>query len=113
MLVQIQHELLEVAAKKRDEAIVEVRDFKDVMPVLNQRKLVLAPWCETEETEDEIKKLTKEASGKEEELVTGEEGGVPALTGAMKSLCIPLEQRPLENGTKCFFTNAPAKRWAL
>lgn len=35
-----------------------------------------------------------------------------ALMGA-KTLCIPLEQPPLPEGTKCFKTGRPAKNWAL
>jgi len=38
---------------------------------------------------------------------------VPALSGAMKTLCIPLIQPAMPPGTKCFFTGAPAKRWCL
>lgn len=47
-------------------------------------------------------------------LVVTMTGGAPALSGAMKSLCIPLEssgyQFPMPEGTKCFFTGEPAKR---
>jgi len=113
MLEAMQQNLYDIAQAKLQESIVEVRDFKEVMSVLNQRKLVLAPWCEELETEEEMKNLTKAASVENEMLVQGEEGGAPALTGAMKSLCIPLKQRPLESDAKCFFTGRPAKRWAL
>lgn len=112
LLETIHGDMYARAKARLDDSIVEVRDFKDVLPVLNKKKLVLAPWCEEEETEDEMKKLTKAASAEEEVLVQGEEGGAPALTGAMKSLCIPLEQRPLA-GEKCFFTGKPAKSWTL
>jgi prolyl-tRNA synthetase len=37
----------------------------------------------------------------------------PALSGAMKTLCIPLEQPEMPEGQKCFFTGKPAKRWCL
>ena len=30
-----------------------------------------------------------------------------------KTLCIPLEQPPLPEGTKCFASGKPAKNWAL
>lgn len=114
LLKIIHQDMYDRAKAKLDECIVEVTDFKDVLPVLNKRKLVLAPWCEEEETEDEMKKLTKAASLEQEAevMAEGEDGGAPALTGAMKSLCIPLEQRPL-NGAKCFFTGKPAKSWTL
>ncbi|KAF4701679.1 hypothetical protein FOZ63_016212, partial [Perkinsus olseni] len=112
-LESIQSELLEAARSKLHDGIVKVTNWDEVMPALNARKLVLAPWCEAEESEEQIKKITAEQS-KEQVVVTDEEGGAPALSGAMKSLCIPLEssgyQLPMPEGTKCFFTGKPAKR---
>ncbi|KAF4663333.1 hypothetical protein FOL47_005806 [Perkinsus chesapeaki] len=112
-LEAIQSELLEAARGKLHDGIVKVTNWDDVMPSLNNRKLILAPWCETEESEEQIKKITAEQS-KEQVVITDEEGGAPALSGAMKSLCIPLEssgyQLPMPEGTKCFFTGKPAKR---
>jgi len=35
------------------------------------------------------------------------------LTGAAKTLCIPLEQEPIKEGEKCFFTGKPAKKRVL
>jgi prolyl-tRNA synthetase len=32
---------------------------------------------------------------------------------AAKTLCIPLEQPPLPEGTKCFISGKPAKKWVL
>lgn len=109
----IHESMLQRATSDRDEGIVRVTEWSGVMPALNRRKLVLAPWCETAESEEAIKKATKELSA---EVVTEplEDGaGAPALSGAMKSLCIPLDQDPLEPGTKCFFTGQPAKRWCI
>lgn len=65
------------------------------MEVLNSRKLVMAPWCEDPDSEDLIKKRTTElsaASAEQEKQTTEEGGAAPALTGAMKPLCIPIEQ---------------------
>jgi prolyl-tRNA synthetase len=52
--------------------------------------------CDEEEVEDAVKKnsATKDAMG-------------------AKTLCIPLEQPELPEGTKCFVTGKPAKNWAL
>jgi len=61
--------------------------------------------------EKEIKNKTKETE--EASAVIETEGGAPALTGAMKPLCIPLEQPDMPEGTKCFFTGKPAKRYCL
>lgn len=111
------------------------------MPALNAKKMILAPWCETVESEEEIKKVTKELSEKEaveqakqhaeqqkvkaEKSKKAEESSkdnlpedsgeefAPALSGAMKTLCMPLEQPEMPPGTKCFFTGQPARRWCL
>ena len=55
------------------------------MSELNQKKIVLTPWCEEEESE----KLVKERS--KEESKTAENEGEEILTGAAKTLCLPLE----------------------
>lgn len=62
ILDAVQVEMLEKATKKRNECIAKVTKWEEVMPALNQKKLVLAPWCEEIESEEEIKKLTKELS---------------------------------------------------
>lgn len=107
--LDLAHELmLEKATQERDQGIARVTEWSEVAPQLGQRKLILAPWCETAESEEEIKKATKEAPGE-----ASCSSPTPTLSGAMKSLCIPLDQPPMQPGTKCFFTGAPAKRWCL
>lgn len=64
--------------------------FDEVMPVLNEKKLVLAPWCEDPETEEDIRKETTRLSLMQQDEIVEE--GCPSLTGAMKPLCIPLVQ---------------------
>jgi hypothetical protein len=55
------------------------------MSELNQKKLVLTPWCEEEESE----KLVKEKSKEESKLAENE--GEDTLTGSAKTLCLPIE----------------------
>jgi len=105
--------MLDKARVERDSGIAKVNEWSEVMPLLNKGKLILAPWCETVESEEAIKKATRELSLKESQQATANEDSIPALSGAMKSLCIPMEQPPLPAGTKCFFTGLPAKRWCL
>eukprot|EP00933_Yihiella_yeosuensis_P013391 TRINITY_DN12434_c1_g1_i1.p1 TRINITY_DN12434_c1_g1~~TRINITY_DN12434_c1_g1_i1.p1 ORF type:complete len:435 (-),score=86.06 TRINITY_DN12434_c1_g1_i1:120-1304(-) len=115
-LDRMHDDMLKKATIARDEGIAKVTSWDEVMPKLGQRKLILAPWCESSESEMEIRKATREASVAEAVESSHEEhegGGAPALSGAMKSLCIPLDQPPLEPGTPCFFTGKPAKRWCL
>jgi len=105
--------MLRKAREERDARIVRVTEWSQVMPALNGSKLILAPWCETAESEEAIRKATKEASAAAIEDASAGDSAAPALSGAMKSLCIPLEQPQLSPGTACFFTGAPARRWCL
>ena len=61
------------------------------------KKMVLTPWCETKESEELVKKRTQADS----------EGG------AAKTLCIPFEQPPLDENTKCFVTGERATAWVV
>lgn len=106
MLVDIHKNLFLKAKKKLDNSIARVTTFDEVMDALNNKKMVLAPWCEDIQTEEEIKKETQRLSLNQVNVET-------SLSGAMKPLCIPLDQPPLDPGTKCFWTGNPAKRWCL
>ncbi|SBT82475.1 proline--tRNA ligase, putative [Plasmodium ovale] len=106
MLVDIHKNLFLKAKKKLDDSIVKVTNFSEVMDALNKKKMILAPWCEDINTEDEIKKETQRLSMTQTNSET-------SLSGAMKPLCIPLDQPPLEPNTKCFWSGKPAKRWCL
>ena len=114
-LKQMHSDMLAKQKTKLDESIVRVASWDEVMPALNNKKMILAPWCEDPESEEEIKKLTAQIS--KEQIKETESGDAPALSGSMKTLCIPFEssgyQEPLAPGTMCFFTGKPAKRWTL
>lgn len=97
-LDQMQKDLLEKATKERDQNVVEVRNWKDFLPALDAKKLVLAPWCEETAVEEWVK--------------ANSAGGDGAM-GA-KTLCIPFRQPALPGGTMCFAApDKPAKRWTL
>ncbi|XP_026193954.1 proline--tRNA ligase, cytoplasmic [Cyclospora cayetanensis] len=107
LLDAIQQALFTKAKARFDASIEKITTFEEVMPALNRRHLILAPWCEDPQTETEIKKETQRLS----ELQARE--NADGMTGAMKTLCIPFEQPPMPEGTRCFFTGRPAKRWCL
>jgi prolyl-tRNA synthetase len=70
--------------------------YADFIKELNQRNIVLVPFCCTHECEDGI----KGRSGQDTKaLATDETFG---LTGAAKSLCIPFDQPPMPAGQQCF-----------
>jgi prolyl-tRNA synthetase len=91
--------LLAKATAERNACIATITQWKDFVPALDAKKMVLAPWCEDPESEEWAKKKSGEES----------EAG-----GAAKTLCIPFEQPPLPAGTLCFTGNGkPATCWAL
>ncbi|KAJ7521567.1 hypothetical protein O6H91_19G060100 [Diphasiastrum complanatum] len=95
LLEDIQSSLLEKARKERDSCIVTVNTWDEFVAALNDKKMVLAPWCNEVEVEEDVKARTK-----------GE-------NGAAKTLCMPLEQNDLPEGSTCFASGKPAKKWAL
>jgi len=75
-----------------------VTEWKDFTPALNKGNMVLTPWCETKESEEEVEERCKvESPGQ----------------AAPKTLCIPFEQPALPAGAKCVVTGAPATTWVL
>jgi len=110
LLEDIHLSMFTKAKKKYDESIIKVTRWDEVMPALNDKKVFMAPWCEDPCCEDKIKQATQGA-GAAEVLSPDEEA--PALTGAAKTLCRPLDQPALPQGTKCFFDGKPAKSWFL
>lgn len=60
------------------------------------RHMVLAPWADEDEVEEDVKKRSATADA----------------MGA-KTLCLPFQQPDLPEGTTCFASGKPAKNWAL
>lgn len=102
ILDTMQKGLLEKAREERTFCIAVADNWDDFVTALNNKKMVLAPWCDEVEVEESVKARTK-----------GE-------AGAAKTLCMPFEQdtlpmvsNTLAEGTKCFASGKPAKKWAL
>lgn len=96
LLDAIHDNLYQTAKEKFDNHRVLVHDWKDFVHQLNQKNVVVAPWCGVPECEDDI----KDGSAKKDD---GEEFEVDEKAPSMgaKSLCIPFEQPELKEGTKC------------
>ncbi|OWB81039.1 hypothetical protein B5S32_g5383 [[Candida] boidinii] len=96
LLEDIQKSLFEAAKAKFDTHRVIVNEWKDFVPELNKKNLILAPWCGVMECEEDI----KDSSAKKDD---GEELEVDDKSPSMgaKSLCIPFEQPTLAPGQKC------------
>jgi len=113
MLENIHQEMFEKAKKARDDKMVYADNWTDFMKAINEKNIVLTPWCNTKESEEKIKDQSKEES-MQKMLEANEDEAI--LTGAVKTLCIPYEdayKKELPEGAKCFFTGEPAKVIAL
>lgn len=114
LLVQMQHEMLAKATATRDAALMKVTEWKDFVPAISEGKLALTPWCNDAEA-TEYEELVKTKS-KEEALAAMGEAAEDEKTStpvAAKTLCIPFEQPPLPEGTKCFISGKPATCWCM
>lgn len=111
-LVAIQAAMLAKARKERDENTKQLTEWSGFVPALNNKCLILAPWCMERECEDAIKKDSAEeskaltAEGREDERA-------PSM-GA-KSLTIPFEQPSPADSFKCICKQCTrkAKTWVL
>ncbi|KAG0273320.1 hypothetical protein BGZ95_010867 [Linnemannia exigua] len=99
-------------SETRDANVIQVEDWKDFVPALDDKKFCLIPWCEEVACEEEIKEKSARTG-----LATEEAQDDKAPSMGAKSLCIPLEQpqdKPIVAGeTKCASCGKDAKRWAL
>ncbi|XP_016474000.1 proline--tRNA ligase, cytoplasmic-like isoform X1 [Nicotiana tabacum] len=93
VLASIQQNLFDVAKQKRDACVQVVKTWDEFAEAVSQKKLILAPWCDEEDVEKDVKARTK-----------GE-------MGAAKTLCSPFDQPELPEGTLCFASGKPAKKW--
>ncbi|EIE23566.1 prolyl-tRNA synthetase [Coccomyxa subellipsoidea C-169] len=96
LLEQIQADMLARSTAEFEECKETATTWDEFMAALDRKHMVLAPWADEEEIEEDVRKrsATAEAMG-------------------AKTLCIPLEQPELPPGTKCFASGKDAKNWAL
>lgn len=94
-----------------DKNVVHINNWDDFVPALNNKSLILMPWCEEVSCEEDIKENSSRSSIGDEPV----DEKAPSM-GA-KSLCIPFEQpteNPIVEGvTKCVACERNAKRFAL
>ncbi|CAN3367058.1 hypothetical protein DICA2_F07030 [Diutina catenulata] len=108
LLETVQRDLLENARKLFDDHRKVVHEWKDFVPTLNAKNVIVAPWCGVPACEDDIKDSSaRKDNGEEEE----EDEKAPSM-GA-KSLCIPYEQPQLPAGQKCVRCDNAAKMYCM
>ncbi|WPH04434.1 putative proline--trna ligase c19c7.06 [Acrodontium crateriforme] len=109
LLETIQKDMFEKARAEFAAHRVIVHEWKDFVPTLNAKNVLLVPHCTGGPCEDEIK---KDSSGS----VEGQEVDARAPSMGAKSLCIPAEQpEPITPGTKCVNPKCgqDAKMWVM
>ncbi|XP_004305293.1 PREDICTED: putative proline--tRNA ligase C19C7.06 [Fragaria vesca subsp. vesca] len=94
MFDRIQQNLFDVAKQKRDASIEVIRTWDEFTVALSNKKLILAPWCDEPEVEEDVTSRTK------------------SEIGAARLLCSPFVQPELSKGTLCFASGKPAKKWS-
>ncbi|RZC51873.1 hypothetical protein C5167_020298 [Papaver somniferum] len=77
LLDNVQQSLFDAAKQKRDACVVVAKTWEEFTKALNEKRMILAPWCDEEEVERDVKARTK-----------GE-------MGACKTLCTPFDQPEL------------------
>mmetsp|Transcript_27454 Transcript_27454/g.58740 ORF Transcript_27454/g.58740 Transcript_27454/m.58740 type:complete len:918 (-) Transcript_27454:73-2826(-) len=112
-LEEIHKAMFEKASMERDQHVVQVTEWKDVVPNLEKNNLILTPWCgpEHEDWEEWVKKTSREESLAN--LGEEAEDERTATSVAAKTLCIPFDQPELPEGTKCIASGMIATCWVL
>lgn len=115
-LDEIHDAMLDKARRERDAQVSVITKFSELVPVLNKGHIVLAPWCNERECEENVSAQSKTTAQQDSGTPQDERG--PSM-GA-KTLCIPFDQNmdgkltPIKKGeTKCFMCNKDAVHWTL
>lgn len=61
-LVDIHSEMYAKALKSREENTARIDNWKDFMHALSEKKICLAPWCNIQKCEIDVKEKSKEES---------------------------------------------------
>src|SRR3989338_8931810 len=88
ILQQMQADLYSKAESMLKKSIVKINNLAEAVKHVQEKKMILAPWCETEVCETEFKEKT-----------------------SAKSLNAPLQQPPLQKNQPCFACKKKAVSW--
>ncbi len=109
LLNDIQESMFQKAKEERDSRLIRLETWDNFVKTLDQKCLILAPWCERVECEDAV----KERSARNND----ENADEKAPSMGAKTLCIPFKQptdNPLIPGkTQCFACEYKAKSYTL
>lgn len=110
----IQASMYQNAKKKMDSHVIPVTEWKDVTPTLDAKNILVIPWCQDPQCEDDL----KDRSRAEAEAARGEAEDSKAPSSGAKSLCIPFDQErfgpfPEGENQKCPQCAKKAVKWTL
>ncbi|WWC60772.1 proline-tRNA ligase [Kwoniella dejecticola CBS 10117] len=111
-LEEIQASMFKKAQEKFDSCLIPVTKWDDVVPTLDAKNILVLPWCEGNQCEDDIKERSKSQANK------GEAEDNKAPSAGAKSLCIPFDQErfgkfPDGENQKCIQCGEKAKSWTM
>jgi len=97
-LEAIQADMLRIAKEQRDAQLARVTEWKDFVPSLDKKCIVLAPWCQETKCEEEVKEQSASIALADQP----EDEKAPSM-GA-KTLCMPFNEPDIKesDGVKCF-----------
>jgi prolyl-tRNA synthetase len=101
-LEEIQMRMFTKAKNDLDKRTFEAYDYDVFIKNIANKNMVLTPWCENKECEENVKKRVKASYDKSS---TDEDNSVATA----KTLCIPIKQEPLKDNDICFFCGEKAK----
>ncbi|KAJ3321546.1 hypothetical protein HDV06_004082 [Boothiomyces sp. JEL0866] len=108
LLETIQAQMYQKAKKERDEHLVRLETWDNFVETLNNKNIILSPWCERVECEKDV----KERSARTDD---GAEHDEKAPSMGAKTLCIPFKQPEdgVNENTKCFACGQKALSYTL
>ncbi|KAJ3276423.1 ribose-phosphate pyrophosphokinase 1 [Terramyces sp. JEL0728] len=108
LLEVIQKDMFQKAKKERDEHLVRLETWDSFVETLNNKNIILSPWCERVDCEKDV----KERSARTDD---GAEQDEKAPSMGAKTLCIPFEQPKdgVNENTKCFACGQKAVSYTL
>jgi len=101
LLEVIQKRMFQKAKDELNKKTAEAYDYDQFIKLVNDKNIVLTPWCNVKECEENVKKRVKDAYSDK-----ADDENTPATA---KTLCIPLKQKPLKETDKCFFCGKKAE----
>ncbi|KAI8820805.1 uncharacterized protein EV422DRAFT_63826 [Fimicolochytrium jonesii] len=112
LLETIQAAMFTKARAERDAHLIRLETWDKFVETLNNRCIILVPWCEREACEESVKERSARTAAEQ----SGEDEDEKAPSMGAKTLCIPFKQPEdgVKHGvTKCFACEELAKSYTL